>query len=174
MQTGVPDRCGINKKCEKAGIKRKYSSRCTCIALYGKCTDKCKCKSSCLDGSECRKAPKTPVKTTRQGKKRKEQTLQTSPFRTSQIFYEERTHQEIDEAANELELLLLSVISKDIEKDVTVEIIRGADNYNIAWLTFNKIVDLILENEFLCVLPIFKKSVEQIKKCFKKLKNMKP
>ena len=167
-------RCGINQKSGTAGTKRKYSSRCRCIALFGQCTDKCKCKSSCLDGGECRKPPQTPVKTTRQGRKRKEQPLQTSPFKTSQIFYEERTHRDIDEAANELELLLLSVILKAIEENAMKEIVRGADNSNTAWITFNKIVDFILENDFLCVLPIFKKSVEQIKKCLKKLKNMKP
>jgi hypothetical protein len=41
-----------------------------------------------------------------------------------------------------------------------------------AWTIYNNVIDLILEYEFLCILPIFKKTLQQVEKQMKKNKKL--
>ena len=159
-------RCGINTKSNNAA-KRKtsdYKSRCKCISQLGSCGPKCKCKGHCGQSGNCRIVDEE-LKKTRKSSKTKQQTIASSPYKTSRKFYEQRTYSQIKEPFNRLESIVVMLIYitlsrarkgnfEDLTKDV--------------YTVYNKMIEFILEHDFLGYLPLFKKTIEQVQKHVKK------
>ena len=86
-------------------------------------------------------------------------------MKSSRLFVESRPDKEQEEPLNDLEYFILSAIIKSLEND-------GVKPKRVSTI-FNNIVDLISENHFLCLLPIFTKTVQVIKKQIEKIQRRK-
>ena len=86
-------------------------------------------------------------------------------MKSSRFFVESRPDKEQEEPLNDLEYFILSAIIKSLEND-------GVKPKRVSTI-FNNIVDLISENHFLCLLPIFTKTVQVIKKQMEKIERRK-
>ncbi|XP_028418771.1 uncharacterized protein LOC114544301 [Dendronephthya gigantea] len=157
-------RCGINagrSKMNGPGKKCAYKSRCKCIPRYGSCWHKCKCKGHCGENGSCRVISSENVKGKRKSGNRKKQQIQSSPFKSSRIFYEERTNSQIEEPFNRLEFLIVMIIY------VTLKGLNGniSNDYSSdVKKIYTKLIGLVTQHDFLCNLPLFDKTLEQIRK----------
>ena len=89
-------------------------------------------------------------------------------MKSSRFFVESRPDKEQEEPLNDLEYFILSAIIKSLQNDG----VNKVEPERVSTI-FNNIVDLISENHFLCLLPIFKKTVQVIKKQMEKIERRK-
>ena len=158
-------RCGINKRSNKAaGCKKQdYKSRSKCIPRYGECSDKCRCKGQCGENGNCRKINENS-QGKRRSSKRKKQPIESSPFKSSRSFYEQRMNSKIDEPFNQLEytvLISIYVSLKRIKQD------KCSGHTSKVWTIYNSLIEFVLQHELLCILPLFKKALEQVERKIK-------